>query len=386
MKKVLKRIFIGLLLLIALLELILLFTGKGYINKVLAMTILSGKSGPDIDELKLFPYHEITNVQGQAWPKSTRYNAVKISDSLFSEIVNYKTVGLLVVKEDSLLYEQYWEGYNEHSVLNSFSMAKSINSILVGIALKEGLIKNLDEPVSNYLQEFKEGKKSNITFRHLLTMSSGIDFKENYASPLAWPAEAYYGEDVNKLTLKAEVKDTPGTIWDYKGGDSQLLGILLKKATGKTVAEYASEHLWKRIGAEDKAFWSTDEQAMEKVSCCFYTTARDYARLGKLYLQKGNWNGDQIVDSSYVKQSLTIAPLTDNKTGKPIDNYGYQWWLLNYKNHPIFYMRGIRGQYVFVIPELKMIVVRLGHKRGEKNEQDLPKDIFTYLDVALTMH
>jgi CubicO group peptidase (beta-lactamase class C family) len=216
-------------------------------------------------------------------------------------------------------------------------------------------------------------------------MSSGLDFLEGYGSPFAWPAEAYYGPDVNTITVNVKVKEKPGKIWYYKGGDSQLLGIILKKVTGKKVADYAAEKLWKPIGAEEKAFWSTDESGMEKVSCCFYTTARDYARLAKLYMNQGYWNGQQIVDSSYVKESLTIADLTDSETGEKIDKYGYQWWLLDYKNHHIFYMRGIRGQYVFAIPDLNMIVVRLGHKRDPIKVDDMPIDVFTYLDCAFAM-
>lgn len=385
MQKILKRTLVSLFTLLIVAELLLLVTGNWYINKVLAMTIFSGKTGPDIDELNLFPYHEVANGKPQPWAQSVNYNKQQIDTSLLGDFAKYQTVGFLVIKNDSLLHEQYWEGYDEHSVVNSFSMAKSINAVLVGIALKEGLIKNVDEPVSNYLPEFREGNKSKITIKHLLTMSSGIDFKEDYASPFAWPAQAYYGNDVNALTIKAEARDTPGIVWYYKGGDSQLLGMILKKATGKKVADYASEKLWKRIGAQDKAFWSTDEKDMEKVSCCFYTTARDYARLAKLYINHGNWNGDQIVDSSFVDSSLSIACLNDHETCKPIDNYGYQWWMMKYKEHPIFYLRGIRGQYVFAIPDMNMIVVRLGHKRGEKNGNDMPVDIYTYLDAAFAM-
>ncbi|MES2780563.1 MAG: serine hydrolase [Bacteroidota bacterium] len=386
MQKILKRTLFTVLAIFFAAELLLLVTGNWYINKVLAMTIFSGKTGPDIDELKLFQFHKVDNEKPQLWSQSVNYNKQVIDDVLLGDFVKYETVGFLVVKNDSLIHEQYWEGYDKHSLVNSFSMAKSINAVLIGIALREGLIKSVDEPVSNYLPEFREGAKAKITIKHLLTMSSGIDFKEDYASPLAWPAEAYYGEDVNALTLGAEATEVPGITWYYKGGDSQLLGMILKKATGEKVADFASRRLWKRIGAEDKAFWSTDEEDMEKVSCCFYTTARDYARLAKLYMQQGNWNGDQIVDSSYVEHSLTLADLKDHDTGNPIDNYGYQWWLMKYKEHPIFYMRGIRGQYVFAIPDMNMIIVRLGHKRGEKNANDMPIDIYTYLDAAMAMH
>ncbi|MEI6593952.1 MAG: serine hydrolase [Bacteroidota bacterium] len=382
--KIIKRILIGLVAIIFIAELLLVFTGNLYVNKVLAMTIMVGKTGPDIDELELFSKREIANNEPQPWKISSQFNKQKIREESLGKFAQYKTVAFLVVKNDSILHEEYWEGYNDHSLVNSFSMAKSINSILIGCALKDGMIKSLDEPVGNYLDEFKQGEKSKITIKHLLTMSSGIDFKEEYVSPLAWPAEAYYGPDVNSLTLKANVITEPGKIWIYKGGDSQLLGMILKKATNKNAADYASEKLWKPIGAEDKAFWSLDEKGMEKVSCCFYTNALDFARVAKLYMQFGNWNGKQIVDSSYVTESISLANLKD-KDGKQNDKYGYQWWLMNYKSHPIFYMRGIRGQYVFAIPDLKMIVVRLGHKRAPKAGDELPADIFAYLDAAMEM-
>jgi CubicO group peptidase (beta-lactamase class C family) len=385
MLKLFKWIGIGLITLVVLVELGLFVTGNGFVNKVVYLTLLSGKTGPDIDELNLFPYHEVHTAQPQPWPVSVNYNTYQPADSLMGAFARYQTVGFLVVKNDSLLYEKYWEGYDEHSVVNSFSMAKSINAILIGVALKEGLIKSLDEPVANYLPEFADGEKAKITIKHLLTMSSGLDFKEGYFSPFAWPAEAYYGPDVNAITVNEKPHEAPGKTWMYKGGDSQLLGMILKKVTGKKVADYATEKLWKPIGAEEKAFWSTDDVGMEKVSCCFYTTARDYARLAKLYMQYGNWNGQQIVDSNFVKESLTIADLTDSEDGKKIDKYGYQWWLMKYRGHSIFYMRGIRGQYVFAVPDMNTIVVRLGHKRDPKKVDDMPVDVFTYLDCAMEM-
>lgn len=383
--KYLKRIATWVVLLILAFEIGLVLTGNLFVNKVLTMTIFSGKSGPDIDELNLFPYHQVPTAAPQPWPKSINYNRKQIDSNLLADFVKYQTVGYVILYRDSVLHEQYWEGYDEQSVTNSFSMAKSINAILIGIALKEGLIKNVNEPVGNYIPEFTKGEKAKITIAHLLTMGSGIDFVEGYGSPFDWPAEAYYGKDVNKLTLSSDVKEAPGKTWNYKGGDSQLLGMILKKATGKTVAEYASEKLWQPIGAETKAFWSTDEQGMEKVSCCFYSTAKDFARLAKLYLDSGNWQGKQLLDTTYVRASLTSANLVDVANGKQIDKYGYQWWLMNYQNHDIFYMRGIRGQYVFAIPDLDMIIVRVGHKRGPKNADDLPEDMFTYLDAGIGM-
>jgi CubicO group peptidase (beta-lactamase class C family) len=370
--------------LLAAFEIYLLISGNLYVNKVLQYTILSGKSGPDIDELHLFPSHLVKKGIPQPWPFSTRYGKSLLPDTTKTAFDNYRTSAFVVFQNDSLLFEYYNDQYTHETVSNSFSMAKSINAALIGCAIKDGLIYGIDDKVSDYLDAFKTPEKQNITLRHLLTMSSGIDFKENYASPFAWPAEAYYGPDVNALTLKADVANEPGKIFYYKGGDSQLLGMILRKVTRKNVANYASEKLWQPMGAESDAFWSTDEQDMEKVSCCYYATARDFARLAKLYMHKGNWNGMQLIDSTFISESIFPAPILDNHQ-QPNKKYGFQWWLMQHKQRDIFYMRGIRGQYVFAIPDLNMIVVRLGHKRAPKSGDDLPADIFLYLDAAIEL-
>jgi CubicO group peptidase (beta-lactamase class C family) len=150
------------------------------------------------------------------------------------------------------------------------------------------------------------------------------------------------------------------------------------------IAEYASEKLWKPMGAEQAAQWSLDhENGDEKAYCCFYSNARDFARFGKLYLNNGNWNGVQLVPDQYVKDSVTPAPLLE-ESGKPNRCYGYSWWLLpGYKGHDIFYARGILGQYVIVIPDKKIIIVRLGHKRGERLPDNHVDDVYAYIDGIL---
>jgi CubicO group peptidase (beta-lactamase class C family) len=384
--KFIKWFFIVIISLLVIGEAAILISGKTFLNRVFAMTIFSGKMSPDIDELHLFPYREMTATKPQPWAVSVKYNKAKIDASLMQKMESFKTTSFLVIKNDSIIYENYWEQYNDKSVTNSFSMAKSFTAALIGIAIKQGLIKSVDEPVGNYIDSYKEGDKAKITIKHLLTMSSGIDFDETYSSPWAWPSEAYYGDNVNALTLKAGVKEAPGIAWKYKGGDTQLLGIILKKVLGnKTVSQFAAENLWQKMGAEQPAFWSLDKaDGMEKVSCCWYATARDFARFAKLYMNKGNWNGEQILDSSYIQESIQLANLKDID-GKPNDKYGYQWWVMKHKGQDIFYCRGIRGQYIFAVPDNNLIVVRTGHKRASKKGDELPDDIFVYLDIALAL-
>jgi CubicO group peptidase (beta-lactamase class C family) len=218
-------------------------------------------------------------------------------------------------------------------------------------------------------------------------MSSGIAFDEDYVNPFAYPAEAYYGSDLRKLTLAySQVDEKPGATFRYLSGNTQLLGFVLSKATGKTISEYASEKLWIPMGCEHNAFWSLDaEDGEEKAFCCLNSNARDFARIGKLYLDSGRWNGKQIVPETYALESVAVTGLK-NDDGTARLSYGFSWWMIpQYKGHHIFYARGILGQYVLAIPDLNMIVVRLGSKRLPNDSDDVPADVYYYLDAALEM-
>ena len=202
----------------------------------------------------------------------------------------------LIIKDDSIRFERYWDNYSDTSYSNSFSMAKSIVSILTGIAIHDGKIKSITQHVSDFIPSFKEGMDSLLEIKELLTMSSGIDFEESYTSPIAYPAEAYYGDDLMKVTLKYNVVTKPGLRFKYLSGNTTLLGYIVSVATGKKLSDYASEKLWQQVGAEHPAYWSTDhDNGMEKAYCCFNSDARDFARIGQLYLDSGRWEGKQIV-------------------------------------------------------------------------------------------
>jgi CubicO group peptidase (beta-lactamase class C family) len=377
-----KRIFFASVALIGIAYIFLYLTGNKHVPTALYKTILHGKLGPDINELNDFATNRIIKAEGQAWPVSVHYNLMVGSSSALQKLKELETTAFLVIKDDSLLYEWYDLGYDKETLSNSFSMAKSFTAALIGCALKDGLIQSLDEPIGKYIEAYAVAPYDKITIRHALMMSSGLDFKESYGSLFAWPAKAYYGDDVNATIIGPDKIVEPGTVYAYKGGDTQLLGIIIKKVTGMAVAEYAAKRLWTKIGAESDAFWSLDrEGGMEKVSCCYYATARDFARFGKLYLQNGRWGDEQIIDSAYVAQSLVPgAPKKEN--GEPNLEYGYQWWLLEHKGQKVFYARGIKGQYIFIIPQTKTIIVRLGHKRAEKKGDELPSDIFDWLNLA----
>ncbi len=385
--KILKSFFKWLLILMVVLNILILVSGKTYLYKGFANTYLKGRVTADIDEYKIFDNRTVKAGTSKEWAQGKDYNTKKIPSQYLGDMERMKTIAYLVIQNDSIRHEEYWHGYSDTSHTSSFSMAKTFISILVGIAIEEGKIKSLDEPVGNFLPEYEEGDKSKVTIRHLITMSSGINFDESYINPIGFAAEAYYGDDLRKLIFKYDAEREPGKHFEYLSGNTQLLGFVLSKATGMSVSDYASEKLWKPLEAEHDAYWSLDHKdGDEKAYCCFNSNARDFARIGKLYLDSGRYNGRQIVPEKYVLESIQPAPTMDVKENTSNKRYGYSWWLLpKYKEHNIFYMRGVLGQYIIMIPEKKMTIVRLGRKRELTAINGHPTDLYWYIDAALEM-
>lgn len=353
-----KNIAGGIAAFFVVLHLCFVITGTTYIYKAVWYNLAN------IDDYKIFHNREIPpSPQPQPWPVAkTSYT---FNDSLSSYLEKIETKAVLVLRNDTIIYERYDDNYSEKSISNSFSVAKSFVSALIGIAIREGKIKSVDEKVGAFLPEFSRGEKSEITIRHLLTMSSGLNWDESYAAPISTTTEAYYGTDLKKLIDKLEVSEPPGKIFRYKSSDTQILSMVLAKATGKSLSENLAG-LWAALGAEQQALWSLDHKdGLEKAYCCIYSNARDFARLGSLYLHNGKWKGTTVIDSSYIAESLTPCNLPDGDLSMgSSDFYGYQWWMIPDKK--LFYARGILGQYIIVLPDKNMVIVRLGANRGDK--------------------
>lgn len=276
-------------------------------------------------------------------------------------LISNKTVAYLVIKNDTILYENYFNRYNEGSIVNSFSMAKSILSILVGCAIDDGYIQSTSEPITNYLEDLEDEGFKNITIEHVLNMTSGIHFNESYTNPFGDAATFYYGTNLPKAVSKMKITNTPGTQFAYSSGDSQVLGMVLDAALGeKTISTYLEEKIWKPLGMEYDATWSLDreKEGVEKTFCCVNARARDFAKIGRLYLNKGNWNGTQVVSKEWVENSTKI-----DTTNGSVAYYQHQWWI-NEKDNS-FEAEGILGQHIYVNPEKNIIIVRLGEKVGK---------------------
>lgn len=359
-----------------------------YLITGISTIYLKGHTTAFLEDYKSFynsPINE-ANIQN-SWPKHKLYNSISINDDLKKYNLERKTVAYLVFKNDSILFEKYYNGFNESSKSNSFSMVKSIISALMGIAIQEGYIKSLDQKVIDFIPDLKGPYAEQVSIADLSSMASGQKWSEEYYNPFSVTSASYFVKNLNKLILEQPITSEPGKKFKYQSGTTQLLAMVIKKATGVTLSEYLFQKLWQPIGAKG-ALWQLDSNTngMEKAFCCLASNAQDFARIGKLYKNHGKWNGKQILDSSFV--ALSLKPRFPESS-----EYGYGWWLDTYKGKKVFMMRGHLGQYVIVIPEIDTMVVRLGHLKddelrgvGESSGGELfTKDIYLYLDGGLEM-
>ncbi|NVN95402.1 MAG: serine hydrolase [Bacteroidetes bacterium] len=337
----------------------------------------------DIDDHDIFETRTIKTGNPLSWKLAKNYNNYTISDSLKKKIEGYKTVAFLVIQNDSIKFEEYWDGYSDSSLSNAFSATKSIVSLLIGCAIDDGKIKSIEQKVIDFFPEFNGEYGKDLCIKDLLTMSSGLNWDESYGSPFSKTTQAYYGNDLRKLIFDLKVTEKPAEKFNYLSGNTQLLGFILQKATEKNLAEYASEKIWKPIGAQHDALWYLDKKdGMEKAYCCFTSNARDFARIGKLLLDSGSCNGNQVISSSYIAKLFQPDTLLLDENNKKVDYYSLHWWIVDYNGMKITYARGILGQYIFVIPEMNAIVVRLGHERDKAYKSHHPLDVYTYLKAA----
>ena len=369
-------------LVIATIVIVLYLMGYDYIFKASKIVYGNGHITSFIDDFRFFPTRKIQNNPSQIWhwPQHAQYNQVKPTERLLDEHQKMHTVAFLIIKNDSILSENYYEGYNQDSLSNSFSMAKSMTEALLGKAIKDGYVKMSDK-VIKYIPELKGKYAQEVTVADVASMSSGSNWIEDYYNPFHITTEAYFSDDLNSLMLnKVRIDHKPGQKFEYLSGDTQLMGMIISKATGMTLSDYMSKSFWQPMGARKYALWTLDDKAeTEKAFCCINANARDFARFGKLYEHMGNWNGTQILDTAYVKKSL--SPRLQSTP-----YYGYSWWLSNYKNKKIAYMRGVLGQYVIIIPEDNLIIVRLGKKLDfNPNGKPHTNDFYVYIDEAYEM-
>ncbi|SFN45787.1 CubicO group peptidase, beta-lactamase class C family [Bizionia echini] len=379
--KFLKSVLKWVVLIFALLVATLYITDTDYLLKAVRTIYFKGYSTAYLEDYKEFDNQVIANGTPQPWPNHQDYNSVKETETLTKINKENGTIAYVIIKNDSVWFENYYDGFGENSKSNSFSMAKSYVSALLGKALMEGHIESLNQPVGDFLPEFKDGLAAKLTVGDLSSMASGTDWDEAYYSPLSITTRAYFDDDLDKVINGLKVVEEPGQAYKYSSGDTQMLAMVIERATGKKLYDYLTESFWKPLGSENATLWQVDseEHDMVKAYCCIASNAKDFARLGKLYKDHGKWQGKQLLDSAFIAKSI--------KPRFPASpEYGYGWWLKNVGDKEFFMMRGHLGQYVIVEPNDNVIIVRLGHSKGPGDAiATFTPDISTYIDEAYKM-
>lgn len=281
------------------------------------------------------------------------------------------TTGLLIAKDDTILYEHYQYARTDRDHFLSQSMAKTITAMLIGIAVSEGKIKSIDDPVSAYVPGLANAEYGKTSIRDLLHMSSGVAFSENYdgkddIARLSLDLFGQPGKDPVASVAQFNTRAVPpGIKWHYASIETEILGLVLRSATGVPIADYLHDRIWDAIGAEGDAAWAIDGTGQEIAFCCFNATLRDYARLGRLLAHDGAWEGRQLIPRQWVLDATTVKPADGYLApgiANPYFGYGYQVWIFPGEQRR-FALFGIRGQTILVDPASKLVMVHTAVRR-----------------------
>jgi len=354
----------------------------------------------DIKDHERFPYHEVQNA-----PPAFHFNQNPQEDRIRSACAGieytYKgtprrigdleqfleatgTTAFIIIKDDAILYERYFNQYSRDSINTSFSMAKSFTSALIGIAIDEGHIESVDDPLTKYIPELRDKGLDAVTIRNLLMMSSVIKYSESKLPgdiDFPWGSNplTYYHPDLRKIALRVEPDEPPGTHFHYNNYHPLLLGMILERATKKSVAAYLQEKIWEPLEMEYPASWSIDseESGFEKMESGINARSIDFAKMGRLFLNRGDWDGNRIISEQWVGESTTRDPATppgyyslpgwwtpffQSGTGY----YKYMWWgYFREGGDDDFFANGHLGQFIYVSPQKDLIIVRNGKRDGK---------------------
>ena len=375
------------LVLLTITALIMIFMYKDLYTRVTVIgTLFSGEEQYEnlnrfykfIDSSTLSPSSNPLNFKSSktiSLPASFNFNDAVIGTENFLKRTD--TSALLILQNGRIQFEKYWLTGGENVQWMSMSVAKSFISALVGIAIRDGHINNIEEAISDYVPELKNSPYNNVRIKDVLQMSSGASWNEDYSDPESdinrWAKIFALGGSFDEFiqTLSDDFK--PGTRNQYNSMDTQALGMLVDRATGKTITNYMTEMLWHPMGASNEGYWLLDSEGMEMAFAGLNITARDYAKFGELYRLDGKLNGQQIVPKSWVKDSITpdgphLTPGNNPLSDYPL-GYGYQWWVPG-GDKGEFMAIGVYNQMIYVAPESNMVIVKLSANSSYGTDED----------------
>ncbi len=320
---------------------------------------------------EIFPFRRVSkgpqNFQFRSQPKALieSFNHHGKHYQVKELLEKTKTTGFLVLQNDAIVFEQYSLGNTIDSLNISWSVNKSFVSALIGIAVEDGLIASINDPITDYVAELSDSGYAGVSIKNILQMSSGVTFDEDYAAFFSdinrMGRVIALGSSINEFAASLSSSKKAGQYHHYVSMDTQVLGMLLKNVTNKSPSEYLQEKIWSQLGMRSDALWLTDDLGMELAFGTLNVTVRDYARFGRLYLNQGQWQGQQLVPKQWIIDSTTpdAAHLMpgENPSSSNRSGYGYQWWIPEHPQND-YLARGIYGQYIYVNPAKKVVIVK----------------------------
>jgi CubicO group peptidase (beta-lactamase class C family) len=341
---------------------------------VTLVTVMFGDRAETFGSLDSFYPHATVEASDQVWelsadereiPETFTHEGTTIETTSHLEATG--TTGLIVAHNETIVHESYYQGYDESSRATSWSASKSITSALAGIAIEEGHIDSVDDPVSKYVTELEGSTYGDVTVRQLLTMSSGIEWEES-GSPTSeltqlFPDAYGSGQSWRDQMGQYDRAFTPGQYHRYASADTIVLSLVIQDATGQSLSEYLETRIWQPAGMEGDATWMIDSEGAEVGMCCFNAQLRDYTRFGLLFLNNGAHDGEQIVPAEWVNTSTTPQPPNVWRDDSRTQDYGYKWWIPADSDHE-YMAEGLYGQYVYVNTEADVVITKTSTSGG----------------------
>ncbi len=346
-----------------------LFTGCTYYKMLVHQS-------PKVDDMKIFsnrsisqsnhPFHFNYSNKYLPYLDTVRlYNPnTKQKSALDSFLLQDKTRAIIIYINNQIVYEKYFRGSTESKASCVFSVSKSILSALIGVAISNGYIQSIDQRITDYIPQLKENANFNqITIKQLLQMSSGLDWRKN--KTFDDDGKFYYTSNIRSLIVRHKLSKAPGSNWEYKNIDSELLGWVIENATKSSISDLVHKYLWEPMGAEFDAYWSLDRKdGVEKASSSFNACARDLLKFGCIYLNNGKFNNEQIVPQSWIANIFDI-PVSPNQ--QPFLKHNFLWWIPNDGADREIVADGYLGQRITINPRYNIIIVKLSEANSNMN-------------------
>jgi CubicO group peptidase (beta-lactamase class C family) len=380
------QILLAALAVLALAAAVLQLAGHGYFWTALRYTYLQGHATAHIDDARNFEQAPIAGGAPQPWPVAATQRP--LSDTTRAFLQEHRSTAFVVVQRGEIVHESWFAPYTATSRTNTFSVTKTLVTMLAGAAVVDGIVPSFDAPLATWVPEYRTHPQgSKATLAQLSAMTSGHEWSEHYYLPLNPTTELYFGGDTTATVLRQGFEREPGTAFEYSSASTQVLGLALSRALqarepGLTLAAYLSRRVWQPLGLAD-ASWSLDrpreQGGLEMAYCCVHTNARDLARIGQLLLQEGQWNGRALLPAEFVRRMTTPNGF--------VRHYGHGLWMDPDHSTPFYFLQGHLGQYVIVVPSQALVVVRQGQFRRKSHQRHpvIPDEVYGYVDEAVRM-